>query len=187
MVGRARKSHGGEIWIEFCVRFGKSGSVDPYYNIHHTVQISSPSIFIGFFPPWKGSSEARNFEVINGLQNDFEKWVERCKKCIVCQGRYFEKETVRPSPHLHKVPTRSNKVNPRTMQMTLVRYQRFRGPCCLHLQGEGSMDLWNVGILPHYMASQPKKTSTRIVTTVKTWSLVHICSPQCPARLKSSG
>jgi hypothetical protein len=24
----------------------------------------------------------------------FEKWVERCKKCIACQGRYFEKETV---------------------------------------------------------------------------------------------
>jgi len=33
--------------------------------------------------------------------------------------------------------------------------QRFRGPCCLQLQG--SMDFWNVGILPqHYMASQPR-------------------------------
>jgi hypothetical protein len=30
----------------------------------------------------------------NGPQHIFEKWVERCKKCIVCQGRYFEKETV---------------------------------------------------------------------------------------------
>jgi hypothetical protein len=30
----------------------------------------------------------------NGLQHVFEKWVERCKKCIACQGRYFEKETV---------------------------------------------------------------------------------------------
>jgi hypothetical protein len=29
-----------------------------------------------------------------GLQHVFEKWVERCKKCIACQGRYFEKETV---------------------------------------------------------------------------------------------
>jgi hypothetical protein len=30
----------------------------------------------------------------NDLQHVFEKWVERCKKCIACQGRYFEKETV---------------------------------------------------------------------------------------------
>jgi hypothetical protein len=34
----------------------------------------------------------------NGLQPFYEKWVERCKKCIACQGRYFEKETVTPPP-----------------------------------------------------------------------------------------
>jgi hypothetical protein len=34
----------------------------------------------------------------NGLQHVFEKWVERCKKCIVCQGWYFEKETVTEPP-----------------------------------------------------------------------------------------
>jgi hypothetical protein len=28
----------------------------------------------------------------------FEKWVERCKKCIPCQGSYFEKETVIAPP-----------------------------------------------------------------------------------------
>jgi hypothetical protein len=28
----------------------------------------------------------------------FEKWVEHCKKCITCQGRYFEKETVTAPP-----------------------------------------------------------------------------------------
>jgi hypothetical protein len=46
----------------------------------------------GLFQPWKGSSEARNFEVINGLQHVFEKWVERCKKCIACRGRYLERD-----------------------------------------------------------------------------------------------
>jgi hypothetical protein len=50
------------------------------------------------FPTMKGSSEERNFEVINGLQHVFEKWLERCKKCIAWQGRYFEKETVTASP-----------------------------------------------------------------------------------------
>jgi hypothetical protein len=34
----------------------------------------------------------------NGLQHVFEKWVERCKKLIACQGRYFEKETVTALP-----------------------------------------------------------------------------------------
>jgi hypothetical protein len=34
----------------------------------------------------------------NGLQHVFEKWVERCKKCIACQERYFEKETVTAPP-----------------------------------------------------------------------------------------
>jgi hypothetical protein len=28
----------------------------------------------------------------------FEKWVELCKKCIACQVRYFEKETVTAPP-----------------------------------------------------------------------------------------
>jgi hypothetical protein len=35
----------------------------------------------------------------NGLQHVFEKWVECCKKCIACQGRYFEKETVTAPLH----------------------------------------------------------------------------------------
>jgi hypothetical protein len=36
--------------------------------------------------------------VINGLQHVFEKWVERCKKCIAFQGKYFEKQTVTAPP-----------------------------------------------------------------------------------------
>jgi hypothetical protein len=34
----------------------------------------------------------------NGLQKVFEKWVERFKNYITCQGRYFEKETVTTLP-----------------------------------------------------------------------------------------
>jgi hypothetical protein len=34
----------------------------------------------------------------NGLQHVFEKCVERCKKRIAWQGRYFEKETVTAPP-----------------------------------------------------------------------------------------
>jgi hypothetical protein len=87
----------GEIWIEFCVRLGKCEPVKPHQNFGHTVQISSHAMS-GLFQPWKGSSKARNFEVINGLQHVLEKWVERCKKRIACQGRYFEKEAVIAPP-----------------------------------------------------------------------------------------
>jgi hypothetical protein len=48
----------------------------------------------------KGALGPRNFEVIDGLHHVFEKWVERCKKCIACQGRYFEKETVTAPPQI---------------------------------------------------------------------------------------
>jgi hypothetical protein len=91
------------------------GSTNPLFpsRTQNSIQIS-PHVISGLFQPRKGSSEARNFKVINGLQHVFEKWVERCKKCIACQGRYFEKK--RPSPHLHKVPTRINKASPRTLQ-----------------------------------------------------------------------
>jgi hypothetical protein len=54
------------------------------------------------FTTIKKELRGKNFEVINGLQHIFEKWVERCKKYIAYQGRYFEKGSL---PHLHKVPT----------------------------------------------------------------------------------
>jgi hypothetical protein len=89
---------------------GCSNGVPPIHFLwakHNSIQIS-PYVISGPFQPWKGSSKVRNFEVINGLQHVFEKWAECCKKCIAC------KEKKRPSPHLHKVVTRSNKVSPWT-------------------------------------------------------------------------
>jgi hypothetical protein len=116
MFRKAQKSHGARSELNSAFSFEK---VD-HWNAIRTTAIqcrSRPHAISWLFQPWKGSSEATNFEVINGLQHVLEKWVERCNKCIVCQGKYFE---TRPSPHLHKVPTRSNKVSPRTFQTTLV-------------------------------------------------------------------
>jgi hypothetical protein len=93
MVGKAQKSHGARSELNSVFGLEKNGSVDPRQNIRHTVQISPHAIY-GFFQPLKRSSEARSFEMINGVQHVFEKWVERCRKCIAYQGRYFEKETV---------------------------------------------------------------------------------------------
>jgi hypothetical protein len=58
---------------------------------------SRPVLYLGL-STMKRELEARNFEVINGPQHFFEKWVERCKKCIACQGRYFEKDTITAPP-----------------------------------------------------------------------------------------
>jgi hypothetical protein len=114
-VGKAQKSHGAR--SESNSMFGLE-KVDRWNPIStSTIQSRSrPHAISGLLQLWKGR-DARNFEVINGLQHVFEKWVERCKKCIASQGRYFEKT---PSPHLHKVPTRSNKVSPRTFQTAFV-------------------------------------------------------------------
>jgi hypothetical protein len=75
------------------------GSTDPLFpsRTQNSIQIS-PHAIPGLLKPRKVSSEARNFEVINGLQHVLENWVERCKKCIACQGSYFEKESVTASP-----------------------------------------------------------------------------------------
>jgi hypothetical protein len=123
MVGKAQKSHGAR-----SVLYGEcSNGVPPihFFQTEHRIQFRSRSMrFLGL-----GSSEAKNFELINGLQHVFEKWVERCKKYVAYQGRYFEKKKT-PSPHLHKVPTRSNKVSPRTLQTPLV-FSDYLGQKCI--------------------------------------------------------
>jgi hypothetical protein len=89
MVGKAQKSHGARSGLYGGCSYG----VLPihFFQDEHRIQFRSrPMRFL--------SSEAKNFEVINGLQHVFEKWVERCKKCFACQGRYFEKETVTAPP-----------------------------------------------------------------------------------------
>jgi hypothetical protein len=49
-------------------------------------------------PTKKMELQGKKFQVINGLQHIFKKWVEHCKKCIACQRGYFEKETVTTPP-----------------------------------------------------------------------------------------
>jgi hypothetical protein len=97
MVGEAQKSRG----VRSGLYGGCSDGVPPihFFQAEHRIEFKShPMRFLCFSNHEKRALEARNFEVINGLQHVFEKWVERCKKCIACQGRYFEKETVTAPP-----------------------------------------------------------------------------------------
>jgi hypothetical protein len=97
MIRKAQKLHGARAGMYG----GCPNGVPPIHffpsRTQNSIQIS-PHAISGLFQPRKGSSEARNFEVINDLQHVFKKWVKRCKKCIACQGRYFEKETVTALP-----------------------------------------------------------------------------------------
>jgi hypothetical protein len=51
-------------------------------------------IFQGFFNHEKGVPRLLLKLEANGLQHVFNKWVERCKKCIACEGGYFVNYTV---------------------------------------------------------------------------------------------
>jgi hypothetical protein len=94
MTGKTQKSHGVRSELNSVFDLEK---VDRWNPIRTSAirSRSRPTRFLGFSNHEKG---ARNFVVINGLQHVFEKWVERCKKCIACQGRDFEKETVTAPP-----------------------------------------------------------------------------------------
>jgi hypothetical protein len=95
---KAQKSHGA--------RSGPYGGCSDgvplinFYPAEHRINSDLALCDFWAFPTMKGSSEARNFEVIKSLQQVFDKWVERCKKYIACQGRYSEKETVTAPPQI---------------------------------------------------------------------------------------
>jgi hypothetical protein len=118
IVRKAQESNGARSGLYG----GCSNGVPPIRFFKANTEFNSdlaPSTFWAF-PTMKMEFWGMKFKVINGLQHVFEKWVGRCKKCIACQGRYFE---MRPSPHLHKVPTRSNTVSPWSLQAALVLFQ----------------------------------------------------------------
>jgi hypothetical protein len=96
MVVKAQKSNGTISGL-----YGGCSSGLPLIHLFQAknrIQFRSRPMRSELFQPRKWSSEARNFEVINGLQHVFKKWVERCKKYIACQANYFEKETVTAPP-----------------------------------------------------------------------------------------
>jgi hypothetical protein len=78
----------------------------PYNSFIKPMESSShPMHFLGFFNHEKGAPRQENRLFHYPLEAcgkrsaaRFMKWVERCKKCIACQGRYFEKETVTAPP-----------------------------------------------------------------------------------------
>jgi mevalonate pyrophosphate decarboxylase len=97
MVGKAQKLHGARSELNSVFSLEK---VDRW-NVTRTSAIQSrsrPMRFLGFSNHEKGAPRQEISKRSTVCSTFFEKWVERCKKCIVCQERYFEKETVTAPP-----------------------------------------------------------------------------------------
>jgi hypothetical protein len=117
MVGKAQKSHGAR-----CGLYGGcSNGVPPihFFQTEHRIQSRSrPIRFLGFSNHEKGAP-----------RQEISKWSTVCSTFSrsgwsVVRSAPFAKggaSKKRPSPHLHKVLTRSNKVSPRTFQTALVQ------------------------------------------------------------------
>jgi hypothetical protein len=111
----------GEIWIEFCFRLGKVDRWNPIRT--SAIQSRSRSMrFMGFSNHEKGAP-----------RQEISKWSTVCstftksgwsvvRSALLDKGSASKK---RPSLLLHKVPTRGNKVSPRTFQTALVHQLLF--------------------------------------------------------------
>jgi hypothetical protein len=89
MVGKAQKLWGARSELNTVFGLEKVARWNPITTF--AIQSgSSPMQFLGFSNHEKGAPR-QEISVINGLQHIFKKWVEHCKKCVACQGRYFKK------------------------------------------------------------------------------------------------
>jgi hypothetical protein len=116
MVAEAQKSHGARSGLYG----GCSNGVPPihFFQAEHRIQFRSRLIqFLGFSSHEKGAP-----------RQEISKWSTVCSTFSRSGWGVVRSESLaeggtskkRPSPHLHKVPTRSNKVSPRTLQMALL-------------------------------------------------------------------
>jgi hypothetical protein len=139
--------------IEFCVRLGKSES--------ETLQLIHEAYRDDAMRTWKGSSE---LEVIKRLKPPvpLSSWNLRqtvCSTflrsgwCVVRSATLAKGSTSkkRPSPHLHKVPTRSNKASPRIFQTALVYWTTWHWDMLSHRvlqtfppKSSFHQDIWSV-------------------------------------------
>jgi hypothetical protein len=122
MVGKAQKSHGVRSGL-----YGRCSDWVPlihFFQAKHRIQFTSyPMQFLGF----------SNYEE-GAPRQEISKWSTVCsmfsrsgwsivRSVSLANGSTSKK---RPSPHLHKIPTWSNKVSPWTLQTALIYCKLFR-------------------------------------------------------------
>jgi hypothetical protein len=132
MVGKAQKSHGARSELISVYGLEKVDLWNPI-RISAIQSRSRPTRFLGFYVHEKGA-----------LKQEISKWSTVCstftrsgwsvvRSASLAKGGTSNK---RLSPHLHKVPTRSNKVSPWTFQTAL-------RVCTLSSQHENRFIVWS--------------------------------------------
>jgi hypothetical protein len=124
MVGKAQKSHGTRSELNSVFDLEKVDRWNPI-RTSPIQSRSRPMRFLGFSNHEKGAP-----------RQEISKWSMVCstfsksgwsvvRSASLAKGCTSKK---RPSMHLHKVPTPTNKVSPRTLQMAVVLTQPTTGP-----------------------------------------------------------
>jgi hypothetical protein len=116
MVGKAQKSHGARSGL--C---GGCSNVVPlihFSQAEHGIQFRSrPMRVLDFSNHEKGAPRQEISKLSTVCSTLSRSGWSVVRRASLAKGGTSKK---RPSPHLHKVPTRSNKVSPLTSQMALV-------------------------------------------------------------------
>jgi hypothetical protein len=116
MVGKAQKSHGARSELKSASGLEKLDQWDPI----RTTAIQSrsrPMRFLGFSNHEKGAPRQEISKWSMAWSTFLRSGWRVVRSASLAKGCTLKK---RPSPHLHKVRTRSNKVSPRTFQTALV-------------------------------------------------------------------
>jgi hypothetical protein len=116
MVGRAQKSHGASCELNSVFGLEK---VDRWNPIRTSAiqSRSRPMRFLGFSKHGKGALKQEILKLSTVCSTFSISGWSVVRSASLAKGGTSKK---RPLTHLHKVPTWSNKVNPRTFQTALV-------------------------------------------------------------------
>jgi hypothetical protein len=95
MIGKAQKLQVRDLGCMADVLMGFHQSTFSKLNTQFDSDLAPCDFWA--FPTMKREIQGKNF-LSDQQQHIFKKWVEHCKKCIACQGKYFEKETITAPP-----------------------------------------------------------------------------------------
>jgi hypothetical protein len=119
MVGKAQKLRGAKSGLYG----GCSNGVPPihFLQVANRIQFRSRlMLFLGFSNHEKGAPRQEVSKLSTVCSTFSSSWWSVVRSASLAKGGTSKK---RPSPHLHKVPTRSNKVSPRTLQTALLYFE----------------------------------------------------------------